>query len=371
MIDPKILVVEDDKGDRDGFESSVRVYNAKNTTSVSIEFAVDIEQAKKMASNRYDGVVIDLKIAGVDEAGIEFVQHVNNYFRIPTIVLTGTPDTANGHEIKCMDVISKRDARGCHSVVLDKMCDVYRTGLTKILGGKGVVEESMSYVFWNSVMPRVQKWIDHNKNGINTEIAIHRLMVSHFMEYLDRKPDKYLAEEFYIYPVMGEWLRTGSVVLCKKRNEYHVVVTPACDLELHEGKCKTDKVLLCGVENPVEVARRVTSGVTRKDKQLAKLSGLIGNNFSNYYYWLPKIDDFAGGALNFRHLHVVDVKDVDELYEKPTLQIAGSFLKDMVSRYAAYYARQGQPDLDFELEAALLQATCVAAEAMAAQRKGE
>lgn len=37
-----------------------------------------------------------------------------------------------------------------------------------------------------------------------------------------------------------------------------------------------------------------------------------------------------------------------EAFENPSVQISSLFLKDIVARFSSYYARQGQPDIDYE-----------------------
>ncbi|MFQ2549269.1 hypothetical protein ACK305_18520, partial [Aeromonas caviae] len=40
--------------------------------------------------------------------------------------------------------------------------------------------------------------------------------------------------------------------------------------------------------------------------------------------------------------------ELSSQYDKPLIQISPAFVKDIVSRFSSYYARQGQPDIDHE-----------------------
>ena len=84
-----------------------------------------------------------------------------------------------------------------------------------------------------------------------------------------------------------------------------------------------------------------------------KLQALSKNNEELYYHWLPEATflgreplDFKGGFLDFRKLQSVEANDFNEAFGKPLIQISPSFVKDIVARFSAFYARQGQPDID-------------------------
>ena len=61
---------------------------------------------------------------------------------------------------------------------------------------------------------------------------------------------------------------------------------------------------------------------------------------------LPETDFFEGGVLNFRKLTTWHKDEFDQKFGKLTIQISPFFIKDIVSRFSSYYARQGQPEID-------------------------
>ncbi|RIL12919.1 hypothetical protein CYQ93_22635 [Acinetobacter baumannii] len=69
----------------------------------------------------------------------------------------------------------------------------------------------------------------------------------------------------------------------------------------------------------------------------------FSNNFSNYYHSLPKIKKFVGGFINFRKAQSLTQDQIDLDYEIVKIQVAAPFIKDILSRFSSYYARQGQP----------------------------
>ncbi|MYC77320.1 hypothetical protein F4X10_16275 [Candidatus Poribacteria bacterium] len=122
-------------------------------------------------------------------------------------------------------------------------------------------------------------------------------------------------------------------------DQWFVVLSPACDLvpRGESGELNTDRILLVKIEEIDEVL-----GGSKSRSRVRELC----TNRRTYYHWLPQTDFFEGGILNFRKLTTLDKDDFDKKFGKPTIQISPSFLKDIVSRFSSYYARQGQPDID-------------------------
>lgn len=81
----------------------------------------------------------------------------------------------------------------------------------------------------------------------------------------------------------------------------------------------------------------------------SELKQAYGNNKSAFYHWLPETEFFKGGFLNFRKLVTLENKEFEGKFETPPkVQISPPFVKDIVARFSSYYARQGQPDIDFD-----------------------
>ena len=78
----------------------------------------------------------------------------------------------------------------------------------------------------------------------------------------------------------------------------------------------------------------------RKDEERLKQ-----NNYSLCFHWLPKSGAIAAGFVDFRRLETVAWDEVDARFRHLNARVAPSFVKDIVSRFSAFYARQGQPDI--------------------------
>ena len=128
-------------------------------------------------------------------------------------------------------------------------------------------------------------------------------------------------------------------------------MSPDCDLVIRsDGKGNTDRLLLVEIISPGVLfdwfgsEAPSTLGRDRKDRFVRALE----NNGPRHYHCLPETEFFPLSFLNFRSVSAVDVDNIcGEFHLPPTVQISPPFVKDIVARFSSYYARQGQPDIDF------------------------
>jgi hypothetical protein len=169
----------------------------------------------------------------------------------------------------------------------------------------------------------------------------------------------------YVIPhFRNEW-GTGDIAARAQDNTYFVILTPACDLA--QGKAKSIQIVeVEGFEAGVMISEvncykalekklaqpgREDAIVNEdKEKQAKAFDNLIrlaGNSYSNRYHFLPPCQKFPGGLLNFQKVNSIPVADFSRDFKKYGT-ITSGFLKDIVSRFAGYYARQGQPGFESE-----------------------
>ena len=276
------------------------------------------------------------------------------FTRIPIIFVTAFVDSVGDHP----SVIRKRLREdGTYESDLMLFQEIYNTGLTRIIGGRGIIEKSLSKIFLKNLLPHRKAWVSYGKkyleeNPERTEKALLRYALNHLFQLLEEDNEKCFPEEVYLYPPMSEKFTTGSVV--REDNQWYVVLSPACDLVIRgNNQFRTDRILFVEVEEENDIVdkaltdiRRMPEGRRKREKMEEELEKISRNNYTFYYHWLPKANCFPGGFLNFRKLETLNKRDFDEKFEKPCIQISPSFVKDIVSRFSSYYARQGQPEID-------------------------
>ena len=346
MSELRLLIVEDNERDLTSFRNSVKVYTNENQRSIKAVECKTLEDALETLDNSFDGAIIDLKLADQSDEGNQVVKKViESFFRIPIAIFTrnrGNWDDNLSEKIMLIGVFAK-GAIG-YGELLDKFWDIYNTGLTHIMGSRGKIETTLNEVFLKNLKPNIQRWIGHAKDGEKeserTEKALLRYTLNHLFQLLEEDGGICFPDEVYLYPLYPpvlDKITTGNMV--RADDQWFVVLSPACDLvpRGENGKFKTDCILLAEIEKVIDAL----DGKKNKGKATELCS-----NKHDYHHWLPETDFFEGGVLNFRKLLSLNKDDFDEKFGKPIIQISPFFLKDIVSRFSSYYARQGQPEID-------------------------
>nr|WP_174505217.1 response regulator [Acinetobacter sp. Marseille-Q1620] len=348
----KILFVEDNDVPIRIFENELADFNDEiNGFNIQPVIARTYDEAIHLIDKSFDAIIMDLALGNNQEAGNELVRILEEKgVRIPIIFVSGNHSNVVAHPL--IINIRARD-QGDYEQDFYNIVDVYKTGLTNILGGRGEIEKKLSEIFTETVLPELEIWkkyASEQREEKHTEKALLRLVVNHLNHLLEEDEIPSYPEEFYIYPVKDEILRTGTILKSKSSDIYYISLSPACDLAQRNGVCKTDRLLIAEIE-PVSQIKSIIyqqfesqPAGKRKDENIAKeLKKYFSNNFSNYHHSLPKIKKFVGGFINFRKAQSLTQDQIDLDYEIVKIQVAAPFIKDVLSRFSSYYARQGQP----------------------------
>jgi len=346
MSEFKLLLVEDNKEEIAVCKETIARYNDEKKREVELVESRSVDDAFDKLDSSFDGAIIDLKLAGEGGEGNRVIQRISeSNLRIPVAILTGTPDAVDS-DFVYFGVFTKGEAGAGYDSLLDRFWEIHDTGLTRIMGGRGVIEKTLNEVFRKNLLPHRAKWITYGaRDSERTEKALLRHTISHLQQLLEEDEELCFPEEVYLTPPISESIRTGSLVRKMEDGKKHVVMNPACDLLIRKkGKIKTERILIVEIDSQEQLFPPASTGLSSEQKN--NLKKAYENNFTLYFHWLPKTDSFEGGFMNFRKLASLPQEEFEVKYEKPMVQISPAFVKDIVARFSAYYARQGQPDID-------------------------
>ena len=390
MNNIKLILIDDDDGEVQTCNNAVGDFNEDHKDErwyIQLEIHKNIQSASKaLESSYFDGAIIDMKLADSGDEGNQALDVIRQHLkRIPVAIYTGTPDVAdNSDDIPLIGVFKKGDAT--YEELIYKFWDIYKTGLTKIMGGKGQIEKSLSQIFIKYLLPEIfpkstasekSNWVGYaERNSENTEKALLRHTLNHLIHELYKSSGNCYPDEMYINLSAQEQVRldTGCILKCKDQHNFYIVMSPACDLaERADGGCNTDRALLVEIQMLEEIEpdcfipdeygnkklKRKKDPKTEEGRntqaerkylsntQDNKLQSIRKNTKGIYYHWLPPTRFFNNGAvINFRRVSTYSKSDLEKSFDKPIIQVASPFLKDIISRFSSYYARQGQPDIN-------------------------
>ena len=351
MSDLKLLYAEDNEVDRAGLQVSIQRFSKQNNVEIQLETAVDLDKALEALDNSFDGCIVDMNLDGDPQAGNQVLNRIRDgNIRIPIAILTGTPD-AVGDKTANIQVYKKGEAE--HDEILNRFQSIHNSGITRVMGGRGKVEELLNRVYHENILSQENAWISYGASNVEkTEKSLLRHTLNHLIHIVDLDEELCFPEEFYITPPMDKLLRTGCVCLRKEDKAPFVVLTPLCDLTVRaNGKSKANNIIVAGLDTDDDVIARKEKlkgqELNAKSKCDLRLK-LKKNNAGENFHYLPKTDAFAGGNLNFELITSVPKIEFNDLYDDPMHQISPSFLKDIVSRFSSYLGRQGQPEIGSE-----------------------
>nr|WP_314169618.1 response regulator [uncultured Neisseria sp.] len=390
MNNMTLILIEDNDEETKSCENAVNDFNDDHEDEgwhIRLETHTNIETASKaLESSYFDGAIIDMKLADSGDEGNQALDVIRKHLkRIPVAIYTGTPDVADVTDIPSIGLFIKADIT--YKDLIYKFWDIYKTGLTKIMGGKGHIEQSLSQIFIKHLLPEIStkpttseksNWVSYaEEDSDDTEKALLRHTLNHLIHELYKSSENCYPDEMYIHLPNLEQdqvkVDTGCILKNKDNNKFYIVLSPACDLAEREGgECNTDRALLVEIQmledilcddyfisnchggkklkkryltnNPESLGKFLSK---TQDKELIKYQR---NTKNLYYCWLPKTSCFNNGAvINFRRVSTYSQKELDESFNSPVIQVASPFLKDIISRFSSYYARQGQPDINIAL----------------------
>lgn len=338
----RLLVVEDNERDLEACGDSVERYVDEKNRNIELVESKTLDEALERLDNSFDGAIIDLKLADEGGEGNQVIKKIEeSFFRIPIAIFTANPDNSDdtlNKKIMLLGIFQKRETQ--YYELLDRFWEIYDTGLTHIMGGRGLIEQQLTEVFLKSLWLQIETWVSYGKeDSERTEKALLRYTLNHLFQLLEEGEDRCFPEEVYLHPPLSGNITTGSIVQDGTGDCRFAVLSPACDLVVRgeNGRSNTDYILLVEIESMNDALK----GSRKKD-----LVESLVKNRRQYFHWLPPAHCFEGGFLNFRKLHTVPIDEFDENFKNPTIQISPFFVKDIVARFSSFYARQGQPDID-------------------------
>lgn len=343
----KILLVEDNAEETAVFRESTEVFAAKKKIVIELVECATLDEALENLNNTFDGAIIDMKLGEAGGEGNEVLEAVRKKnIRIPITVITGTPADAD-HSHAHINIHTKGDVE--HPDVLQDFLDISISGLSKVMGGRGAMEDLLNRVYKDHILPQKSAWKEHGRSDPDrSERSLLRHTLNHLIQMVDLDEQNCLPEEFYIYPALDDKFRTGGLVQKKDDDEFFIVLTPLCDLTPRpKTGIRAHHVILAQAEPIENVFGRLPKGKQTQDRKDNLLRALRQNNSGQNFHAMPKTKFMTELFINFELLESVSVEDFTEKFKQPHCQISPAFAKDIISRFSSFVGRQGQPVLNY------------------------
>ncbi len=345
-----VLLVEDNLSDVE----SCREYAKLIGKDMEIIVVNSVEDAAaQLSKNDIDVAIIDIRLGTRGGEGNDVVKNMRDLaLRIPTVVHTGTPGLVE-EDVSILKIYTKGEVE--YGDILRYLYSVYETGITKILGKKGFLEKEINKFYRDVFLKQKDIWIkkvSENSDSKMIRESLLRVTLYHLEQYLEVLSNTPVYEEFYLYCADSEY-HTGSLLIDNKTKKSYIIMSPECDLKIREVKGKQKRnieyITMC------EIDAIETCGFILRDNIVKDISNLQNHplfgkltNTKGSCHWIPPIDEFDGGLINFTKIITRKEDDIRNSFKLEQFRISLPYIKNILARFSAYYGRQGQPDLDIK-----------------------
>jgi len=331
-----VLILDDEIATLKGLEDAVILYDAYKFRFTYFENLKDAMDELN-TNSKYDFAIVDLALRATQgEEGNQFIDHLIKKFNIYPIVYSGQPEKVTTNT-KFISVLT----RGEHNSkdILNLIIKLFSTGITSLLGENGSLQKHIIDFYWEN-LAKIYKSPDALiESEINSE-SLTRLYLNYLRDDLIVSDDGEIrlnVDELYIIPQNSKKADTGSIF--KFEEAFFIVITPRCDV------ARTELFQLLKI-GPLDDAIKQLKEC-RPAKQII-VHDKIAQGDSEKKHYLPKSTNFNGGFIDFLDIKTISSK---ELHEIPILgKVSDEMMRNIISRFSSFYARQGQPVYNGNIE---------------------
>jgi len=351
----RILVVEDDEDQLQAYSDAAEDLNTDDIRIELTERRSAVEAKSELLSTDFDGAIVDLNLSPGDPgeaSGNEVLLEITEKHRFPVLVVSGNLQNLDDR-IQESGFLKTFNRDTPNDDIFDCLLKIHATGITKILGGRGLIERHLGEIFWKHLACDFDGW---DAGDRDSEKTLLRYAVAHLLEYLDlpsgAENEHYHESEFYVTPPIREYIATGDIV--EKDGSRFILLSPPCDVAVRKVEVGRPvinaKTLLLAPLVPIAREAFVAQGLIREGgdsdnaKGRKKLLDEIIKGKREKYVFLPSHRELGPAIADLQRLCSWTLDEY--LAANRLATVTSAFLKDIQSQFAAYYGRQGQPDLD-------------------------
>lgn len=358
----KILLLEDNQGEVAELKATAeRLGEEKNIQTDFVVFpSLTAKVYEELVKEHFDFLVVDLSLSGDDADHFswkDFIDIVFRKFHIPIIINSWNQDLNIPEENSLVRLFNKSNPS---EELVNYIFNVYKTGITKILWRNWLINSTLTDLIYRGELPDIQKWISDWTTTFNSEESLARYILSHLESRLSNDYKNFHTEEVYLKVKTDEngnnraiELKTWRIVKQIGTDQLYVIINPACDIA--NGKFVNIICLhidpLAEVFNDQDFIGNINDYLNNQsNNKKEKIEKYIKGKTGDFSIILPKTSLCEGGCINFKKIKSLDHSQVSQtsprllLWYEAVCDIAPLFVKDIISKFSSYYARQWTPD---------------------------
>jgi hypothetical protein len=216
----------------------------------------------------------------------------------------------------------------------------------------GFLEQKINEFYWEHLSQTIESW---KKVEEEYPADIEKILSRHTLSCLNEELyvngnigsfDKYHPGEMYIIPPIKKHYHTGDII--EKDGETYIILNPACDIV---NDVNLDYYILVKIVCFTTLTSLVDKIKTDKpydyfydslNKKGKSCYDDCRSNKKDRFHYLPEFDVMPDHIIDFQNIIMIPKGEITSF--RRLASISSPFLKDIIARFSAYYARQGQPN---------------------------
>lgn len=361
MSEIKLLILDDDSEVITSYNKTIKRINREDTSiSYKVYEAKNLTDAEEIIKyNKLDTAIIDLNLCSdgtnPDNAdGNKAIKKLMTNFRMPIFVVSGETTKLEDEllENPLINVFT-RDKFGEENGLETIIPISYNSKRIHYFSRDGFLEQKINNFYWDHLSKTMDSWQGVESNypdEIEKILSRHTVSCLNELLYVNGNVgsfDKYHPGEMYIIPPIKQHYHTGDIVY--KKEDKWIILSSACDIV---NQVNLDNYILAKIVCFATLPNFVDK--VKKDKPYEYFYDSLNKkgkscyddckfNKKDRFHYLPKFNIMMDNIIDFQNIITVPKDDITNFERMAS--ISSPFLKDIIARFSAYYARQGQPNL--------------------------
>lgn len=387
MDEIKLLILDDDKKVIETYKGVIKRVNREGGIQYKEYITTNLDEARECIKYyKLDTAIIDLNLCAdsgdsKNADGNQAIEELMKYFRMPIFVVTGEPAKLE-EKFRDNNLIKlyPRDKFMSDSGIEEIIPKLFSSNNIQYFSRDGFLEQMINEFYWNHLSFTIDSWgkvAEKHDDEIDKILSRHTVSCLNEQFYVNGNIgsfDRYHPGEMYIIPPIKNHYHTGDIIV--KENKKFIILNPACDI-VNMNKLnfyvlaelrKLDASFF--TEKDIKTDQVYTNFYASLNKKAKDLFDRFKNNNqgANFHY-LPEFNAIETDYLiDFQNLVVVNIgedkiekikgESKEDFFQRyltnretfivdfeRIASISSPFLKDIIAKFSAYYARQGQPNL--------------------------
>jgi len=348
-----ILILDDDAGMIDLFETTVETWNETNLENDRSFNVVSAGNSIQARQRRFDGAIVDLRLPdenneGSDaENGNDFAVSMVNARGIPVAVVSGhvVEISKELENLEHFRVFSKSNGYG---PVMDWLSDQWDL-MTTLRKAREQIEVASAEVFSKRIWPQWKNTPALSQSSPDQRAKIvTRQFASHISDLLgldiEQNPDWHPFENYVVPALTADRTHTGD--LFELSGEIWIVLSPQCDM----ANASVPNVILAKcTKGDADWATHIE--FLRNDPDRAKslkiIKKYVDQDIPKSKHFLPPLPNEDEPVLvDFSVVFTQPLEELNKSLDQRLGSVSAPFLSNLIQRYGAFVSRTGQPNID-------------------------